>query len=482
VIVFPKAPIGSAPVRPAPPAAEPAHRRLARSALTGRSAFGDLLAFHRWFAEVADQARFEVHPIPLDDLDGWRTDPETGNIGHRSGRFFTVEGLDVEVVGAAVPRWQQPIIVQPEVGILGLLVADFDGVLHVLVQAKFEPGNVGGLQLSPTVQATRSNFTAVHGGRAVPYLEHFREAPAQNVLADVLQSEQGAWFYRKRNRNMVVEVSPDLEVAEGFRWLTMGQLHRLLALDGLVNMDTRTVLSCLPTAGADPGPIVGCGADPYSRALRASFDPASGAAGTLPELLSWVTAIRATVEVSAQTMPLAQVEGWVRRGGLITHQSGRFFDVVGVDVRAGGREVGGWQQPLLRPAGTGVAAFLVREIEGVLHVLVQARVEPGFVDVIELAPTVQATPGNHTGSRPAFLHEVLNAPPDRIRFDTLLPEEGGRFDHALTRYLLVEATGADIDLPRHRWMAAHQLVGLLHHSHYLNVEARTLIACLYSTF
>jgi oxidase EvaA len=461
------------------PDAEPVHRRLARSALASRSVSGDLLAFHRWFAEVRDRTRFRVRPVPLDALDGWRTDPETGNIGHRSGRFFTVEGLDVEVAGAPVSRWQQPIIVQPEVGILGILVAEIDGVLHALVQAKYEPGNVGGLQLSPTVQATRSNFTGVHGGRAVPYLEHFRSVPPQRVLADVLQSEQGTWFYRKRNRNMVVEVDPDLEVQEGFRWLTVGQLHRLLALDGLVNMDTRTVLSCLPMAG--PGPIAGRGTDPYLRALRASFDPASGAVHSLTELLSWVTALRATVDVSARRIPLAAVEGWSLRDGRVTHDSGRFFDVVGVDVLAAGREVAGWQQPLLRPAGVGVAAFLVREIGGVLHVLVQARVEPGFVDVVELAPTVQATPGNHPAAPPPFLDEVSGAAAHRVRFDALLPEEGGRFDRALTRYLLVEASGPDLERPRHRWVAAHQLAHLLHHSHYLNVEARTLVACLHST-
>lgn len=461
------------------PGDEPVHRRLARSALTQRAVSGDLMAFHRWFDDLSRRTPYEVRPVSLDSLCGWRTDPDTGDIGHESGRFFTVEGIDVEVLGAARPRWQQPIIVQPEVGILGILVAEFDGVLHALLQAKFEPGNVGGLQLSPTVQATRSNFTGVHGGRAVPYLDHFRDPVPHRVLADVLQSEQGTWFYRKRNRNMIVEVDPDLEVQDGFRWLTVGQLHRLLAIDGLVNMDARTVLSCLPTAG--PGPIAGQGSDPYRRALRASFDPASGGAHTVTELLSWLTGQRATRDVSARRIPLGEVRGWTRRDGRISHESGRYFEVVGVDVRAPGREVGGWQQPLLRPTGVGVAAFLVREIGGVLHVLVQARAEPGFLDVVELAPTVQATPSNHPDVRPAFLDDVLSAPPDRIRFDAVLPEEGGRFDHARTRYLLVESTEPGLDLPGHRWMAAHQLSGLLHHSHYLNIEARTLVACLYST-
>ncbi|MFH4268324.1 NDP-hexose 2,3-dehydratase family protein, partial [Acinetobacter baumannii] len=83
---------------------------------------------------------------------------------------------------------------------------------------KVEPGNCNGLQLSPTVQATRSNYTRVHQGRAVPYLEYFVDARKHRVIADVRQSEQGSWFFQKRNRNMIVDVGDaDVEVLEDFR-------------------------------------------------------------------------------------------------------------------------------------------------------------------------------------------------------------------------------------------------------------------------
>src|SRR5207244_3792019 len=118
---------------------------------------------------------------------------------------------------------------------------------------------------------------------------------------------------------------------------------------------------------------------------------------------------------------------------------------------------------------------------------VNARVEAGYVDVVELAPTVQCTPANFTAlparARPQFLDLVLDAPADRIRYDTMLSEEGGRFYHARNRYMLVEA---DVDVapdhPDYRWMTVHQLTNLLRHSHYINVQARSLIACLRSLF
>uniref|UniRef100_UPI00191BC4CA NDP-hexose 2,3-dehydratase family protein n=1 Tax=Streptomyces antimycoticus TaxID=68175 RepID=UPI00191BC4CA len=165
---------------------------------------------------------------------------------------------------------------------------------------------------------------------------------------------------------------------------------------------------------------------------------------------------------------------------------GRFFSVMAVDVTAGGREVRSWTQPMIEPHGPGVAAFLLAYADKVPHVLVQARAEPGYTDVVELAPTVQCTPRNYThlpeGATPPFLREVVEAPADRVRFDTVLSEEGGRFFHAFNRYLVVEIEMSAVpEEPSHyRWMAVRQLLDLIRHSHYVNVEARTLIACLHS--
>ncbi|GAA3829232.1 NDP-hexose 2,3-dehydratase family protein [Sphaerisporangium flaviroseum] len=426
-----------------------------------------------------------VDRTALEDLAGWREDGRTGDIVHRSGKFFAIEGLDVRFPGNCVAAWTQPIINQPEVGILGILVKEFDGVLHLLMQAKNEPGNHDGPQLSPTVQATRSNYTRVHHGRPVPYLDHFRD-PSGRVLADVRQSEQGAWFYRKRNRNMVVEVTGDVELLDGFCWLTLGQVHELLSVPDLVNMDARTVLACMPFSGRGTSDTFGSDGDGGFRAsLIRSCDPAQGGRHGIDEVLSWTTGIRSTVDIHTERIPLNRLRRWHRADGKISHETGRFFDVIGVDVTARGREVGAWSQPMIEPVGMGVIALLVRNIDGVLHALVNARVEPGNSDVVELGPTVQCAPENYDhlppGARPLFLDEVLAARPGRIRFDTVLSEEGGRFYHARNRYLIVE-TDEDPALghPDFRWLTMHQLGELLRHSYYLNVQARSLSACLYS--
>ncbi|WP_170813191.1 NDP-hexose 2,3-dehydratase family protein [Streptomyces sp. PKU-MA01144] len=474
----------AAPGEPVEPG-EPLELRIDASARLRGGPPDGLPDFTDWFADFGRRAYTRVERVPLHDLEGWETDPDTGDLRHRTGRFFTVHGLEVDHPGAPVPRWTQPIINQPEVGILGILIAPIGGVPHFLMQAKVEPGNAEGLQLSPTVQATRSNYTRVHQGRPVPYLEHFLDVHSRpGVIADVRQSEQGSWFYRKRNRNMVVELPEPVEARDGYRWMTLGQVHELLGRKDTVNMDARTVLSCLPFTGPGVGEPDG---DDFRSALLRSADPGSRAVHTASEILGWITDRRTGSDISVRRVRLRELRDWSRTEDRIRHDTGAFFDVIGVRVDAGGREVHRWSQPMIEPVGTGVIAFLVRRFDGVLHVLAHARVEPGFADVVELGPTVQCVEESHArlpgGTPPPFLEEVLRAPAAHVRFDTVLSEEGGRFYHALNRYLIVE-TDRDVprDHPHHRWMTLHQLSELLRHSHYVNVQARSLIACLHSLF
>ncbi|MCK2241324.1 MULTISPECIES: NDP-hexose 2,3-dehydratase family protein [unclassified Crossiella] len=457
---------------------------IARSVLARSGRIAELEHFHRWMADEKRRSHMDVRAVPLQSLSGWRVDGQTGNIGHDSGKFFSIEGLDVVVPGGPVTWWQQPIINQPEVGILGILVTRFAGVLHCLMQAKIEPGNCNGLQLSPTVQATRSNYTRVHQGSAVPYLEYFRDTEGHRVLADVRQSEQGSWFHRKRNRNMVVEVTEEVELLEGFCWLTLGQLHQLLAVDDLVNMDARTVLSCMPFAGRDLLPLFEDVRTEFTAALIRSYSVESATRHSMAEVLSWITEVRSQQLCQVELIPLREVSDWRQEDGRIRHDSGLFFNVIGVSVTAAGREVRAWSQPMIEPCDEGVVAFLAKRIDGVLHLLAQAKTEPGYVDVIELAPTVQCSVSNYDAlppqARPPFLDTVLAADYQQIRFDAVHSEEGGRFFHARNRYLVVEvAEDFEPEHPGYRWLTLAQLVDLLRHSNYINMQARSLIACLH---
>ncbi|MFF4208717.1 NDP-hexose 2,3-dehydratase family protein [Streptomyces sp. NPDC001796] len=442
--------------------------------------------FRQWFAEQARIHHYRVDRIPLSELSGWHFEDGSGDLVHESGGFFAISGLRART-GFRRPReWTQPVIVQSEIGVLGILLKRFDGVPHLLMQAKMEPGNINTVQLSPTVQATRSNYTGVHRGRRVPYLEYFMGPQRGTVLADSLQSEQGWWFLHKRNRNMVVETREEVPLLDGFRWVTLPQLGELLRTDNLVNMDSRTVLSTLPYG--EPAPeLVDAATDPYRRAALRSLAPRYGSVHSLHEVLRRLTDARSRHELVQRRIPLREVldgGSWQRTERGIARPDGRHFEVIGVDVRAERREVGRWSQPLVAPVA-GLSGLFVKRIGGVLHLLLEARVEAGTLNVCEYAPSVQCSPSHHAagagaGAGSELLGLLLSAPRDRIRYDAVQSEEGGRFHHAVTRNLVVEA---DDDFPLaepegHCWVTLHQAQELLRHSNYLNVQARTLVACL----
>ena len=200
-------------------------QKLLQSALTTEGAFFTEDAFLKWFSEQTAGCFYSVKQIPFSELNTWVFDDATGNLAHASGKFFTIHGISVKTNYPQDLSWEQPIISQPEIGILGIIARSFDGVLHFLMQAKMEPGNINLVQLSPTLQATKSNYTQVHKGKLPLYYEFFEGRTKGKIIVDQLQSEQGARYLNKRNRNIILVVENAIEAQESFCWLTLVNLN-----------------------------------------------------------------------------------------------------------------------------------------------------------------------------------------------------------------------------------------------------------------
>ena len=131
-----------------------------------------------WFNKKREESDMIVEEIGINDLDKWNIDENSGNISHDSSGFFQVIGVKVSNTfdrEVGKKGWTQPMIAKNPGGILGILMKRIDGIPHYLLQAKAEPGNIGKLQLSPTLQATTSNLLKAHGGSKPLYAEYFDE-------------------------------------------------------------------------------------------------------------------------------------------------------------------------------------------------------------------------------------------------------------------------------------------------------------------
>ena len=473
------------------------------STLTEQNPFICTSDLMNWL-ELRRQAHsYRVEKISFSAMDQWSFHQETGNLMHDSGRFFSIEGIRVHSNYGPIPVWEQPIINQPEIGILGILTKKFDGILYFLMQAKMEPGNIDQVQLAPTLQATRSNYTRVHQGQTTPYLNYFQGQAEIEVLVDSLQSEQGARFLRKRNRNMIIETTDEVPCLEDYCWLTLGQIQALLQVDNIVNMDARTVLACIPLTAPELdgvqapdllNQIQKLGVvdvnllqdqfDPFKIAVINGALEHQRALHDIDHIISWFTEQKVTYELDVEQIPLNSVDRWYQTESEIRHEEDNYFSVIAVAVEAENREVTHWTQPLVKPCEEGLVAYIVKQINGVLHFLVQAKVEPGNFDVVEMAPTIQCITRSYRqldpDDRPEFLDYVLQAQPEQLRYSTLQSEEGGRFFQEQNRNQLIEVGDEfPVEVPDYFiWMTLYQLKQFIKYNNFLNVQGRCLLSGL----
>ena len=203
-----------------------------------------------WFEKKREQSDMVVEEVRINDLDKWNVDKESGNIHHDSKGFFEIIGIKVtNTFDREVGKqgWTQPIIGKNPGGILGLLMKKINGVSHYLVQAKAEPGNIGKLQLSPTLQATTSNLLKAHGGIRPLFAEYFDEPKNAKIIYGKWQSEDGGRFHLKSNFNMIVEVDENeqLQIPDSYIWVTLFQIKQLLKIENFVGPHIRGIISYL---------------------------------------------------------------------------------------------------------------------------------------------------------------------------------------------------------------------------------------------
>lgn len=471
------------------------------SALTEYNPFYATAEIVDWLQSLNTAEYFQVTPVSLSRLNQWSFETETGDLVHASKKFFGIRGLAVKTNKGPVAEWSQPIIDQPEIGILGILTQKINGILYFLVQAKAEPGNVNTFQLSPTVQATRSNYTRVHGGKETPFLDYFVNPDCSWTLIDQLQSEQGARFFHKRNRNIIIRVPDDRNIVPPsplFRWLTLGQLLRLARLDNVVNMDTRSVISnisydpeyktsckpidktqllhCLRSHSLVTSPVSELAAE-----WMASFHSNSQTLLNSDEILCHISREKFKTELTSRLVPLNSIQGWVITKADIHHVERKFFSVMGVRVQTTQREVADWDQPIIQQKDPGVVGFILKEIEGTLHVLVQLKMECGNMDLLELAPTVQCITGSYLGGQfPPYVEDLLESKRMTIVSDVMQSEEGGRFYRESNRNLFALA---DERFPvehesQYLWMTLSQVKEFIRVNNFFNIESRSLLSQL----
>lgn len=434
-----------------------------------------------WIKKLNATTYVSINECNIDDSTFWFYDDYRGEILNRKRSFFSIIGMrrfeDNKFIG------EQPIIVQPEIGYLGIVCKRINGVLNFLMQAKIEPGNINCVQISPTIQATKSNFTRAHGGKLPTYFELFEHSERYEVIYDQIQSEQATRFYKKRNRNMIMIVDEELEIFPNFKWMTLGQIKKLMEIDNLVNMDTRTVLSGIPLVTQSVNEEEKTELFKYfsDKALFHSIfesDPQEN----LPWIYQRINNYKMFHDVKLVIVPLNQLVDWKIDTNGITCKKQADFMVRYYDIEISGREVQHWSQPLFKAIGMSTFGLLTRICDGKRQFLVKMKPEIGSFDKVEIGPSVQweASHYLYDDNEVEKLFRKKYESKQGIMINVVLSEEGGRFFHEQNNNVIIEIREEELAvLPGdYIWVNYASLNYLIQVNNCLNIQLRNLLALI----
>lgn len=408
----------------------------------------------------------------------WFYDDYNGEILNRKRSFFSIKGMRRFENETFVS--EQPIIVQPEIGYLGIICKEINGVLNFLMQAKIEPGNVNYVQISPTIQATKSNFTRAHGGNLPAYFEMFENSSQNCTIYDQIQSEQASRFYKKRNRNMIMLIEDDIDVLPNFKWMTLGQIKELMKIDNLVNMDTRTVLSGIPLLFNETD----------SSVFRKYIEDTSlmnsmnehNILKELPEVFQLINDYKMFSDVRTSAVPLYELVNWEIDEYGLTCKNQAPFMVRFYEIEIEGREVRKWSQPLFKAIGTATFGLLTAVDNGTRKFLVKINPEFGAFDKVEIAPSVQWEPTHYLYNDDPIekiFRKHLESGVGIIK-DIVLSEEGGRFYHEQNRNIIIEIGKEEVkELPKgYIWLSFSTINLMIQFYNVVNIQMRNLFSLL----
>lgn len=188
----------------------------------------------------------------------------------------------------------------------------------------------------------------------------------------------------------------------------------------------------------------------------------------------WFSQAREQANLQVSRIPFSASAEWMMVDGSLVHKSGRFFRVIAVE----------WDdlqhqrhaQPFLHQPEVGILGFVFHDYK----LLMQAKIEPGNVGVVQMAPTCQATASNldrvHGGETPLFSEWFTSVSKKQV-YHSLQSEQGSRFFGKFNSNVLAIAPVSVPANQSFRWTSVDAVLELMHQDYLINTDARSSIVC-----
>ena len=408
-----------------------------------------------WLKKQKKNHKLKIKVIKLKDIDKWKID--NSKIYHKTKKFFKIVGIKV-LTNFNKKNWDQPMIVQNEVGILGIIKNTKTN--KYLLQSKVEPGNINKLQLAPTVQATKSNYSRVHGGKKVLYINYFLKS---KKTIPSLQSEQGFRYLNKFNSNILLKTSKFIEIKPEFYWFNKNEIKELIKIRNIINMDTLSVFSSFMTKVKKDYPI---------NSIRKIYD--------------WVKINNKKFFMKTKIVDLIKLKDWTYNSTKIEHKKKKHFSIIGINASTNKREIKNWSQPIIKGKEMAFAGFIKAKFNNIEHYLCRYILKPGLKSGVISCTVNTSDINNYSKNQTLNINEKYfikkyffsQYSKKNIIYDNTLSDEGGRFYQCQIRYMISKLLYPDsIKIPNNYiWISHNQIVDMIKDQK-LDIEARLLFVC-----
>ena len=347
------------------------------------------------------------------------------------------------------------MIIQKEVGILGIIKRKVHDKSFYLLQAKAEPGNKNGIQLSPTVQATKSNYLRKHKGKKTKFLDFFLK---KNKKLDFIKkkrlSEQGSRYDKKSNFNILIELKrKTIQIPKNYVWLGSEELKYLIKKKNLMNMDTLSVFSCCVKKDIE----------------NFNFN-------TTNTLIKLVKQFKKKNEITKKQISFFDLKNWQIKKNIISDNKKNFFAIRFFNVKANLREVKKWSQPLLSDFKNSLNTFLVKREKNQNFYLLKIIIEPGLSSA-KFTSTLNIK--NYNPKKDYSKIEFFNFFKNKNGLQKFIySDEGGRFYRNETHnYVKILKKNDKLNIKKNfYWVSHNQIIDLIN-KNLVSIEARNLFAC-----
>jgi hypothetical protein len=135
---------------------------------------------------------------------------------------------------------------QRESALVLLLISTIDGRRSALLNLRYEPGLIGSVNLTTTIQSTPSNYQQKHGGKPTPFVDMaYHPTDFGEVIYDGLQFDWGDYYVQKTKRFLILDLPSPPPAPDGFIWLDFEFLKGLAFEDYMITNDLRVMLTLL---------------------------------------------------------------------------------------------------------------------------------------------------------------------------------------------------------------------------------------------